>query len=382
MAADAGAGQAEVRVEGDRGSVSGREEAAAERDASHGDQQHSSMEEMALFMDKLPEDVSSNPDLAALQSLLYDPDDDPVEAAENFKEQGNKALRRGPPFYRNALKFYTQAIEVGTSDKRQNAVYRANRAHVHLLQRNNGKALADALAATELDPSHLKARYRAAKAALALSKLEVALHHCQEGLKIDPNNKELSSIKSMVEQRLTALEGKRALERRAEEQAQVLVAALKQRGVHVGPQAYVEHSRGRRPYLDSTGVHAFVVCHSLTLLWHVFAPSAPQAQWDVEHKYRRDTVELYYHKDAAKPFSDTQLLKYIAQAYGGPAMEAVDTEDALGQQPVLQRAPETQTLKQTLSASQHVIPGIPVLYVLAKGTGFRERVLRSIPPDG
>lgn len=51
-------------------------------------------EELApLWWDKAPVDMDNHPEYQALNQLLYD--GTPLEIAENFKEQGNEAFKRG-----------------------------------------------------------------------------------------------------------------------------------------------------------------------------------------------------------------------------------------------------------------------------------------------
>jgi hypothetical protein len=55
-----------------------------------------------------------------------------IEIAENFKNQGNEAYGRGRPGYADAIKFYTQALDVECEDKKLNEACYANRAAVNL----------------------------------------------------------------------------------------------------------------------------------------------------------------------------------------------------------------------------------------------------------
>jgi hypothetical protein len=63
-------------------------------------------------MKEIPEDISSNPTLEALQHLLYD--DTPENLATHFNQKGNEFLKKGPDsryFLGGAKKAYTQGIE-------------------------------------------------------------------------------------------------------------------------------------------------------------------------------------------------------------------------------------------------------------------------------
>jgi len=74
---------------------------------------------------------SAHPDANAIESLLLE--GTPEENAENFKEQGNKCLKQGPKYYRDAIQFYTDALNQKVASPQKNSVYLANRAHVNLL---------------------------------------------------------------------------------------------------------------------------------------------------------------------------------------------------------------------------------------------------------
>eukprot|EP00899_Mesostigma_viride_P029603 jgi/Mesvir1/9828/Mv19663-RA.1 len=154
--------------------------AAAPTEAADNSGAEKLMSQHAIFMDKIPDNIEDNPDLLAIQALMYD--DDPVEVAENFKRQGNHALTRGAPFYNNAVKFYTQALEAKAGIPENDSIYLSNRAHVYLLQGNFGKAFNDAQQAIALNPGNIKAYFRAAKACVQLNKYEEAAKMCTAAL--------------------------------------------------------------------------------------------------------------------------------------------------------------------------------------------------------
>jgi hypothetical protein len=79
----------------------------------------------------------------AIQSLVYDGTPEGLkvllkllltllEMAENFKHQGNACFKEGPRKFKNAIKFYTQAIECKVEDKALNSLLHSNRAAVNL----------------------------------------------------------------------------------------------------------------------------------------------------------------------------------------------------------------------------------------------------------
>lgn len=52
--------------------------------------------------------------------------------AENFKNQGNDSFKQGKKFYKDALVFYTNGIDVGCKDDKLNETLYVNRAAVNL----------------------------------------------------------------------------------------------------------------------------------------------------------------------------------------------------------------------------------------------------------
>ena len=86
-----------------------------------------------LFIKDIPENLEDNPDLLALQSLLYD--DTPEEPATHFNKKGNEFFKKGSNvkyFLKEALKSYTEGIESNSPDKKTNSKLYSNRAYVQL----------------------------------------------------------------------------------------------------------------------------------------------------------------------------------------------------------------------------------------------------------
>lgn len=73
--------------------------------------------------------------------------------------------------YENAIKFYSQAIELNPS----NAIYYGNRSLAYLRTECYGYALADATRAVEMDKKYIKGYYRRAASNMALGKFRAAL---------------------------------------------------------------------------------------------------------------------------------------------------------------------------------------------------------------
>ena len=55
-----------------------------------------------------------------------------LEVAEKFKTQGNDCFKQGKKFYKDALVFYTNALDVGCKDDKLNETLYVNRAACNL----------------------------------------------------------------------------------------------------------------------------------------------------------------------------------------------------------------------------------------------------------
>jgi tetratricopeptide (TPR) repeat protein len=151
-----------------------------------------------FFMTKSPDQktLESNEHLKALQSLLYE--GSPEEVAENFKNQGNECYRAGKAKYRDALYFYTRALEQKCSNDILNAVLYANRAVINLELGNFRTTIEDCLKSIQLQPLSVKVHYRAARAYCALDKMASAKMHIDKAIMIDPKNKALEIEKQII----------------------------------------------------------------------------------------------------------------------------------------------------------------------------------------
>ena len=150
---------------------------------------------MPIFMDReiTDEDIANNHDLATLQNIKFE-DADPVERAQNLKEQGNKMLimSMNPEqtnfknFARSALRFYAEALQVQCGDKKLTAVIYSNRSMANFILGNFGHGIEDAQKCVVLDRNFTKGYYRGAKCAEKIRKFELARQLIAYGMKTDP----------------------------------------------------------------------------------------------------------------------------------------------------------------------------------------------------
>jgi tetratricopeptide (TPR) repeat protein len=136
------------------------------------------------------EEAEENPFVDGMKELLKE--DPPEVRAEELKNKGNLALKRGPKHFMDAIKYYTEALDVKSPNDEQNSVILANRAAVQLLKKNYGKVIQDCEEAIKLNASNTKAYYRGAKACNALEKFDKAVEFCQGGLGKEADNAEIS----------------------------------------------------------------------------------------------------------------------------------------------------------------------------------------------
>jgi tetratricopeptide (TPR) repeat protein len=108
-------------------------------------------------------------------------------------------LRDGKPT--EASLKYTEAIEAlhlasDYPDTRQLQVLLSNRSAAHLQAGAMEPALVDAFEAVKLDPSWPKAHFRKVTALRASKRTRKALEACEVGLKFDPDNATLQSLRA------------------------------------------------------------------------------------------------------------------------------------------------------------------------------------------
>ncbi|XP_030632826.1 serine/threonine-protein phosphatase 5 [Chanos chanos] len=104
--------------------------------------------------------------------------------AEKLKEKANSYFKEKD--YENAIKFYTEALELNPS----NAIYYSNRSLAYLRTECYGYALADATRALEIDKNYIKGYYRRATSNMALGKFKAALKDYETVVRVRPNDKD------------------------------------------------------------------------------------------------------------------------------------------------------------------------------------------------
>lgn len=110
----------------------------------------------------------------------------------------------------------------------------------------------------------------------------------------------------------------------------------------------------------------------------MFGPEAPPLEWDARGQYGRGAVQLYYLSHAATPLTREELTEALFGSW--PEKEEAGPQRYGPRAAGWVRVREAWTLGQALAREDHVIPGIPVFFVLAAGSDFRERFLEGDLP--
>ncbi|MEW5307249.1 MAG: hypothetical protein WDW36_009657 [Sanguina aurantia] len=356
----------------------------------------------AIFWDSMPETAEQHADYAGLQAMAEESTLE--ERAENFKVQGNNKLRVGLKcgnkiVIREALQHYNSGLELKCTCPVTVAALLCNRAHIHSVLHNWRSALDDSSEALTLDPGNLKACFRGARAALKLGLFQRCEDLARTGLAVDPASRELQTLLQDSSTALAAVERERAKAAAAREAveapARALAAAIQGQGYKV-TRPQVSLGERNKPILSPSGL-----LHWPLLLMYpeggaqdaveeaeggdllsdhldmMFGPDSPPMVWDTHGSYSRERVELYYLGNAGPALTQQQLVcamqgKWPEEGYADTALTRFGEGASTWQQ-----VPESCTLHEVLTRPDHIIPGIPLFFVLAKGTAYRTKFLES-----
>mmetsp|Transcript_19887 Transcript_19887/g.42489 ORF Transcript_19887/g.42489 Transcript_19887/m.42489 type:complete len:389 (-) Transcript_19887:189-1355(-) len=296
-----------------------------------------------LFMEDVPSDISDNPHLLALQSILYD-GNTPEQMAEHFKNLGNEAFRSSTNKVssQNALMAYTKGLEMDCKDNVLNAVLHSNRAAVSMRIKQNDKAVDDCRRAIKLDPKNMKAYYRGAKSSEALGLTEQALKFCKGALQLKADDAELKQMLAKYEKQFKKEQEEHELRRKVEaSEAQKFEASaasvrsvLAERSSTLGPVLFdvAMYFQGRLPepklvtveadeapaiewplllLYDETSQSDFVETFdercTLNDQFELMFPKDRRVDWDEEGKYTWDRLVCYLEHYRSESGTATEL---------------------------------------------------------------------------
>ncbi|KAI8603512.1 hypothetical protein EDD21DRAFT_318928 [Dissophora ornata] len=274
------------------------------------------MDSVPLFMNSLPEDADENPLIQALQDLAYD--GTPEEVAENFKNQGNDCFKQGKKFYKDALVFYTNGLEVFCKDSKLNETLYVNRAACNLHFGNYRKVLTDCAHALKLNPKNVKALFRSAKALSALEMYPEAIDCCDHALTADPDNQpikdERAKIQAEFDKKEKVKREKELREQKIREKKMMIEAALEKRKIRTAATPGFKPDHPHEIQVDQDQdqltVPTFFLYpeHNESDLIQAFNEQDTigeqlaeilydPAPWDPEHKYKPETVQTYFETE-------------------------------------------------------------------------------------
>ncbi|XP_019459097.1 PREDICTED: tetratricopeptide repeat protein 4 homolog [Lupinus angustifolius] len=345
---------------------------------------------MALLMEKGSEPFTDTEkaDLEAIAAIKE-------SAAIELKEKGNEYVKKGKKHYSDAIDCYTRAINQNALSDSENSILFSNRAHVNLLLGNHRRALTDCQEALKLNPSNIKAIYRAVKASLSLDLLDEAQDYCQKGLQLDPNNEELKKFDQKIGVKIAEIKKREAEVSKAVTEAKELVSAIENRGLKIGKEMYRELTGLRKPVLDKNNILHWPVlllyaevmssdfiedfCETDMFSLHldmIFAEDQP-LPWDPERNYKREFVELYYEAGSGLLSKEKILQGLLEGTAASHGQESGDEEkDSVEDfkhntgSPKWIKVNERKTLHDVLRGPNFIIPWIPVFYVVSKQSSF------------
>lgn len=268
--------------------------------------------------------------------------------------------------WKEAVNYYTQALEQQCEDKALNVACYTNRAAANLNLENFGRVLKDCAEALKLEPKNTKALLRSARACRSLERYDDARDACDRGLAVDGENAALKTerelaINAKMAQEAKARRAKEREEAKVLQQAQLL-EAIRLRGIRLSPKENpLPEDAPHRVRMDEESGH---------LLWPVLFlyPESKEtdlvAEWDETVEFE-DQLEAIL---AERPAWDTE------GRYGAPSEIEVFLEDkAAGK---LVRIRQSNSLLKVLMNERCVVEnGVPAFLILPKAGPFKKTFL-------
>ncbi|XP_057567882.1 tetratricopeptide repeat protein 4 isoform X1 [Hippopotamus amphibius kiboko] len=307
------------------------------RGGFHKDQWEEEFEKIPLFMKKAPSEIDpkKNPDLACLQSIIFDEERSPEEQARTYKGEGNDYFKEKD--YKKAVISYTEGLKKKCADPDLNAVLYTNRAAAQYYLGNFRSALNDVTAARKLKPCHLKAIVRGALCHLELRNYVEAVNWCDEGLQIDATEKKLLEMRAKAD-KLKRTEQRdirkaKSKEKKEQNQNEAVLQAIKARNIRLVSEAAgededsaseglselvlnglsPENPYGARLSIDDQGRLSWPVLflypeyaqsdfisafhEDSRFIDHLMVMFGETPSWDLEQKYCPDNLEVYFEDE-------------------------------------------------------------------------------------
>ncbi|XP_012662658.1 tetratricopeptide repeat protein 4 isoform X2 [Otolemur garnettii] len=236
-------------------------------------------EKVPLFMKKAPSEIDpkESPDLACLQSIIFDEERSPEEQAKTYKDEGNDYFKEKD--YKKAVISYTEGLKKKCADPDLNAILYTNRAAAQYYLGNFRSALNDVTAARKLKPCHLKAIVRGALCHLELKHFAEAVNWCDEGLQVDAKEKKLLEVRAKADKLKRTeqrdLRKAKLKEKKEQSQNEALLQAVKvyfededrAELYRVPPRSTLLRALQHPRYFVKSLTPAFLVCVRSSLFW-------------------------------------------------------------------------------------------------------------------
>ena len=286
----------------------------------------------------------------------------------------------------------------------------ANSAAVHLARGKFVSAVECAGAALRADPANAKAAWRGGRACLSLGRAGPARELAELGLRSEPTNAALLALlaEAGALARVQAANARAAAREAAAAAAAVAAAraAAAERGLSIGPPVWRDQRRTRAvPYADAEGALHWPVL----LLYPEYGTSdyledveegasvgevlaavlggGPPPPWDERREYTPAACDVFYRSHACVPVPCERAWEWEAGAPGGADTAGAGREESeaeararVGRPPQRWvRVPAECPLALALAQPGHVIPDVPVLYVIARGSRFDAQLRARLP---
>uniref|UniRef100_A0A2K5LE76 Cns1/TTC4 wheel domain-containing protein n=1 Tax=Cercocebus atys TaxID=9531 RepID=A0A2K5LE76_CERAT len=279
------------------------------RGGFHEEQWEEEFEKVPLFMKKVPSEIDprENPDLACLQSIIFDEELSPEEQAKTYKDEGNDYFKEKD--YKKAVISYTEGLKKKCANPDLNAVLYTNRAAAQYYLGNFRSAISNVTAARKLKSCYLKA--------------------IRGGLQIDAKVKKLLEMRAKAD-KLKQIEqrdvGKSNLKEKERNQNEALLEAVKARNIRLSEttcedeisasegeffleELSSENPHGARLNLDNQGRLSWPVLllypeyaqldfisafhEDSRFIDHLMVMFGETPSRDLEQKYCSDNLEVY-----------------------------------------------------------------------------------------
>ncbi|KAM8930611.1 tetratricopeptide repeat protein 4 [Pelodytes ibericus] len=337
-------------------------------------------DKIPIFMKKAPSEIDAEkaPELACLQSILFDTDRPLEEQAKSYKDEGNDYFKEKD--YKKAIASYTEGIKKNCKDVELNAILYTNRAAAQFYLGNNRSALNDAIAARKQKPDHLKAVIRGALCCVEVKNYSEALKWCDEGLKINPTEKKLLETRAKADklQRTAERDARKmnVAEKKRQAEKASLLAAMRGRGIKLHQEIPGEEKE-ERSELSYDGVSAENATGT-----QVFLDESGRLNWPVLFFYpehaQTDFISAFHE--------DSRIIEHLSEMFGGELPPWDTDRKYLAQnlevyfedeykQTFYQINPESTLLEALQHRRFHVKAGTPSFIILVKQSSFYERYL-------